>query len=428
MCTMITIDRRTFLRGLGVSIALPAFDSLHAANESRSSPNAKRFVCVSPNYGMNPGGFFPEQTGTDYATPRLLKPLEPHRRDLTIFTNLDHPGVGGGHGCSQTLLNGFELKDTKDRPQRLQSLDQFLAGQLGQTTRFPSLLLGAGGVSWSRAGIKLPTDDDPAKVFAKLFVDDNPKVKQQTQKFLDEDASILDVVRQDAKRLNTRLAKADQDKLDQFLTSIRGVELKLKRQADWIDIAKPKASDNVIRGGDNDDAIVDLAYPYNTSVMYDLMVLALQTNSTNVICYGHPGGNRMFPFDGITLGYHSLTHHGKRPELLKELSIIETFYAAQCSGFLKKLKETPDSEGQSLLESTVVMFGSGMGNASAHSSRNLPIMVAGGGFRNGSHHRFERNGRDGRPLSDLFVTILQQLGVERDRFSTSASNMNDLLI
>ncbi|MGZ0175037.1 MAG: DUF1552 domain-containing protein [Planctomycetales bacterium] len=425
---MITIDRRTFLRGLGVSIALPAFDSLHAANESRSSPNAKRFVCVSPNYGMNPGGFFPEQTGTDYATPRLLKPLEPHRRDLTIFTNLDHPGVGGGHGCSQTLLNGFELKDTKDRPQRLQSLDQFLAGQLGQTTRFPSLLLGAGGVSWSRAGIKLPTDDDPAKVFAKLFVDDNPKVKQQTQKFLDEDASILDVVRQDAKRLNTRLAKADQDKLDQFLTSIRGVELKLKRQADWIDIAKPKASDNVIRGGDNDDAIVDLAYPYNTSVMYDLMVLALQTNSTNVICYGHPGGNRMFPFDGITLGYHSLTHHGKRPELLKELSIIETFYAAQCSGFLKKLKETPDSEGQSLLESTVVMFGSGMGNASAHSSRNLPIMVAGGGFRNGSHHRFERNGRDGRPLSDLFVTILQQLGVERDRFSTSASNMNDLLI
>jgi len=425
---MIQIDRRTFLRGLGVSIALPAFESLHAAKESKSSANAKRFVCVSPNYGMNPGGFFPGQTGTDYAMPPLLKPLEPHRRELTIFTNLDHPGVGGGHGCSHTLLNGFELKDTKDRPQRLQSLDQFLAGHVGETTRFPSLLLGAGGVSWSRAGIKLPTDGDPARVFAKLFVDDNTKVKQQTQKFLDEDASILDVVRQDAKRLNTRLAKADQDKLDQFLTSIRGVELQLKRQADWIDIAKPKAGDKVIRGGDDDDTIVDLAYPYNTSVMYDLMVLALQTNSTNVICYGHPGGNRMFPFDGITLGYHSLTHHGKRPELLKELSIIETFYAAQFSRFIQKLKETPDSEGQSLLESTVVMFGSGMGNASAHSSRNLPIMVAGGGFKNGSHHRFERNGRDGRPLSDLFVTILQQLGIQRDRFSTSASNMNDLLI
>ena len=209
---MTMINRRYFLRGLGVAIALPAFESLHAATANRSNATAKRFVCVSPNYGMNPGGFFPERTGADYAMPSLLKPLEPHRRDLTIFTNLDHPGVGGGHGCSQTLLNGFELKDTKDRPQRLQSLDQFLAGHIGQTTRFPSLLLGSGGVSWSRAGIKLPTDGDPARVFAKLFVDDNPKVKQQTQKFLDEDASILDVVRKDAKRLNTRLAKADQDK------------------------------------------------------------------------------------------------------------------------------------------------------------------------------------------------------------------------
>jgi hypothetical protein len=425
---MVGSNRRHFLRGLGVSIALPAFESLLSATETKRSRTAKRFVCVSPNYGMNPGGFFPEKTGTDYAMPSLLKSLEPHRQDLTVFTNLDHPGVGGGHGCSNTLLNGFELKDTKDRPQRLQSLDQFLAGHIGQATRFPSLLLGDGGISWSRAGIKLPTDGDPVRVFAKLFVDDNPKVKQQTQKFLDEDASILDVVRKDAKRLNTRLAKADQDKLDQFLTSIRGVELKLKRQADWIEIAKPKASDKVIRGGDDDDTIVDLAYPYNTSVMYDLMVIALQTNSTNVICYGHPGGNRMFPFEGITLGYHSLTHHGKRPELLKELSIIETFYAAQFSQFLQKLKETPDSDGQSLLESTVVMFGSGMGNASAHSSRNLPIIVAGGGFKNGSHHRFERNGRDGRPLSDLFVTIQQQLGIERDTFSTSTSNMNDLLI
>lgn len=419
-------DRRNFLRGLGVSIALPAFDSLQAANEKRSSTNAKRFVCVSPSYGMNPAGFFPKNTGADYETPTLLKPLESHRSDLTIFTNLDHPGVGGGHGCSTTFLNGVEMKDVKDQPQRLHTLDQLLGERIGQATRFPSLLLGNGGVSWSRAGIKLPTDSDPARVFAKLFVNDTPQLKQKTRQFIDEDASILDVVRQDTKRLNERLAKADKDKLDQFLTAIREVERKLKRQAEWIDIAKPKASDKVIRGGD-DDTIVDLEYPYNTSVMYDLMVIALQTNSTNVICYGHPGGNRLFPFDGISLGYHSLTHHGKRPDLLKELTIIETFYAAQFSRFLTKLKNTPDSHGQSLLESTVVLFGSGMGNASSHSSRNLPVMVAGGGLRGGSHHRFERHGRDGRALSDLFVTILQQLGLEQDTFSTSTSNLNHLL-
>ena len=276
--------RRQFLQGLGVSIALPEFASLRAATDNTTGGRAKRFVCVAPNYGMNPGGFFPRETGASYQMPRLLTSLEPHRNDLTIFTNLDHPGVGGGHGCSNTLLNGVEMKDVRDQPQKLLSLDQVLAEQLGQATRFPSLLLGSGGVSWSRAGITLPTDSDPTRVFTRLFVDDNPKTKLRTRQFLDEDASILDVVRRDAKRLNARLAKADQQKLEQYLTSIREVEVKLARQAQWINIAKPNASEDVIRGADNDDTIVDLEYPYNTSVMYDLMVLALQTDSTNVIC------------------------------------------------------------------------------------------------------------------------------------------------
>ena len=183
----------------------------------------------------------------------------------------------------------------------------------------------------------------------------------------------------------------------------------------------------MIRGRDDDDTIVDLQYPYNTSVMYDLMVLALQTNSTNVICFGHPGGNRLFPFEGITLGYHSLTHHGKRPELLKELSIIERFYAKEFSAFLGKLKEAHDTDGRPLLDSTAVLFGSGMGNASSHSSRNLPVLLAGGGFRHGNHHRFERHQRDGRPLGDLFVSILQQFEIEQDQFSNHGGNLNHLL-
>ena len=161
--------------------------------------------------------------------------------------------------------------------------------------------------------------------------------------------------------------------------------------------------------------------------MYELMALALQANLTKVITFGHPGGNRLFPFDGITYGYHSLTHHGKRPDLLEELNIIETFYSQQFAGFLDLLKQTKDSEDRPLLDSTVVMFGSGMGNASSHSSRNLPIMVTGGGLRGGHHHRFERTGRDGRPLCDLYVSILQKLGVETDRFSTSSANLNHLV-
>ena len=147
-------NRRQFLRGLGVTMALPSLESLRAIPTEAQSATAQRFVCVSPNYGMYPGGFFPQETGADYLMPSLLEPLEEHRKDLTIFTNLDHPGVGGGHGCSNTFLNGREIKDIRD-PQQMLSLDQLLAEELGQETRFPSLQLGSGGFSWSRAGIQL---------------------------------------------------------------------------------------------------------------------------------------------------------------------------------------------------------------------------------------------------------------------------------
>ncbi|HAH98128.1 MAG TPA: hypothetical protein DCO70_02260 [Verrucomicrobiales bacterium] len=417
-------NRRHFLRGLGgVCLALPSFESLQGTEFNASK--AKRFVCVSPNYGMHPSGFFPEKTGDDYVMPKLLKPLEKHRSDFSVFNNLDHPGVGGGHGCSNTFLNGMELRDTKDQPQRLHSLDQLLSEKIGQQTRFPSLRLGAGGVSWSRAGIILPTEGSPSKIFAKLFLEDNPKVKASQRKFLDEDGSILDVVYADAKRLGARMAKIDQAKLDEYLTAVREVERKLQRRATWIDVPKPQASSKVIEG--NDELVVDLNYPYNTPVMYDLVVLALQTQSSNVITFGHPGGNRLFPFEGVELGYHSLTHHGKRPDLLRQLTIIESYYIRHFARFLDRMKATKDADGRSLLESTVILFGSGMGNASSHSSRNLPILLSGGGFKTGQHHRFERIGRDGRPLCDLFVSILQRLGVETDRFSTSKGNLNHLI-
>lgn len=413
-------NRRSILRGAGVAIALPAFETFAAPAAAESK--ASRFVCVSPNYGMYPGHFFPEATGPDFELPPVMQALEEHRQDFTILSNLDHPDVGGGHGCSNTFLNGVELKDTKDNPQRLHSLDQLIAEHIGQDKRFPSLLLGGGGVSWSRAGIRLPTDMDPTRIFAKLFIDDHTNTKARTRQFLDEDASILDVVREDANRLTRRLSKLDQEKLDQYLTAVREVERQLHRQNEWLDVPKPKMKDDVIRGNDDDDVIVDLAYPYNTAVVYDLMILALQTESTNVICYGHPGGNRLFPFEGISLGYHSLTHHGKRPELLEGLAIIEKFYADQFARFLTKLKD------QQLLDSMVVLFGSGMGNASSHSSRNLPMLVAGGGMKHGQHHTFDRDGRDGRPASDLFVTILQQLGIEEESFATSGGNLNHLLM
>lgn len=423
------IDRRRFLRGASVNLALPAFASLDTCAEGRVTRNsARRFVCVASNYGMHPQGFFPSATGDKYQMSGLLEPLSEHRNELTVFSNLDHPGVGGGHGCSNTFLNGVEMKEVKDSPQRLHSLDELLGEKLGQTTRFSNMRLGANGFSWSRAGIRMPSESNPVSVYTRLFSEDTSKAKQQLRRFIADDTSILDVVRQDARNLKLKLGNEDKGKLEQYLTAIREVELKLHRRHEWLEIPKPKVSPAVIRGDDRADTVVDLDYPYNISVMYDLMVLALQTDSTNVISFGHPGGNRLFPFEGITLGYHSLTHHGQRPELIKQLAIIETFYMKQFSRFLQRLKDTPDKMGEPLLDSTIVLFGSGMGNASTHSSRNLPIMLAGGGFQHGQHHRFERTGYDGHPLSNLFVTILHQLGVEQDDFSKSSGDLDNLLI
>ena len=284
---MSSLNRRNFLRGIGVSIALPALESLGAAPAKSSV--AKRFVCVSPNYGMNPGGFFPEQTGANYALPTLLKPLEKHRRDLTVFSNLDHPKVGGGHGCSNTLLNGMELKDTKDNPQRLLSLDQFLAEKIGQQTRFPTLRMGSGGISWSRAGVILPSTGNPTQIFARLFLDDNPKIKAQTREHLREDASILDVVREDTRRLNPRLSKTDQSKLDEYLTAIREVERKLQRRENWIDVPKPKTSDKVIKG--DDDHVHDHPWGYFTLILsggyYETVYDALTGKEETI--WRHPG-------------------------------------------------------------------------------------------------------------------------------------------
>ena len=421
-----TIPKRTFLRGIGVSLALPAFESLGANNSPSTTgeaPAAKRFVCVAPTYGVYPGGFYPSSAGSDYEMPEVLATMERHRKDMSVVTGLDHPGVGGGHGCSNTFLNGINIHNARKDPAKLESLDQRLAREIGKPHRFPSLTLGSGGISWTRAGVRIPSNPSPERLFNELFLEDSAKQKAQTKKHFQQDGSILDALLEDSKRLSKELAAQDRDKLDQYLTSVRGVEEKLQRRQGWIDRPKPKAQGNPF-AEDADGYAPDLTYPLNMSVFYDVMALALQSDSTRVITYSIPGGNGLYPFEGITKGYHQLTHHGKNSPLVSELMIIEKFFASEFARFLDLLKETKDAEGNPLLDSTIAMFGSGMGNASSHSSRNLPMVLAGGGFQHGKHHDFRENKR---PMSDLYVSVLQKLGVESDQFATSTGNLNHLL-
>lgn len=422
-------DRRFFLEGAGVGLALPMLESLQPAvnadePKTENTAPAKRFVCVAPDYGIYPPAFFPEQAGRDYEMPGTLKMMERHRQDMSVFSYLDHPGVGGGHACTRTFLNGIKASDADGDRSRLLSLDQVIARKIGMESRFPALVTGNGApISYTEAGIPVPSVPTPDRFFNLLFVDEDAKTKDRQRQALGDNASILDVLLEDSRSLQPRLAAQDRVKLDEYLTAVRETERKLTRRKDWIDIPKPK----VKAPKQDEDQHEQSGYPYDMSLFFEVMVLALQTESTRVLTYQMPGGNRMFPFDGITMGYHTLTHHGKDPEKAGQIQIIDRYYLAQLASFVDRLKKAKDREDRPLLDSTIVLFGSGMGNASSHNSRDVPVLVAGGGLKHGSHHRFPKNDSGGTPLSNLYVTLLRQFGIEADRFASSEGDLDHLM-
>jgi hypothetical protein len=419
-------DRRRFLRGLGLSLAIPSLESLRPGKIEAAAgdrPKARNFVCVAPDYGLNPEGFFPQQTGDQYAMPNSLKALARHRQEFSIFSQLDHPDVGGGHGCTRTLLNGIKAADANGDRSKLFSLDQLVAERIGSETRFPSLVTGNGApISYTRAGIPIPSVPTPDRFFNLLFVEDSEKDKQRQRQSLSDNGSLLDLLLDDSRSLKNKLATQDRNKLEEYLTAVRETERKLVRRKEWINIPKPKAKRPRV-----DEDQPQTSYPYDMSLFFEVMVMALQTESTRVMVYQMPGGNRHFTFDGITLGYHTLTHHGQNPEKIAQLQIIDNYYLSQLAGFIDRLKKVKDVDGQPLLDSTVLLLGSGMGNASSHSSRNVPALVAGGGFKHGQHHTFPKQGNNGTPLSNLYVTLLQQFGIETDQFASSRGNLNNVL-
>jgi hypothetical protein len=418
------IGRRSFLKAAGVSIALPALESLAGrafAAESKRPP--VRMVCVGNEFGMYPGAFWPGQTGADYELTTLLAPLGPHRRDLTLFSHLDH-GAKGGHFAVHTFLTGVKAAEAKAMPDGGISLDQRAAEFVGSQTRFPSLTIGSedglhGGcqMSWTRSGTRVPPVTGPRELFRLLFVDDDGTAKQQKSDRIALQGSILDAVLGDAKSLGRKLNKPDGQKLDEYLASVRDVESKLRLDQHWQNIPKPK---------------VDLKEPENQGLtrdlpaIYDLLALALQTDSTRVATL-EIGGSFAASDLGIRDGYHNLSHHGQVQSKIDLLVQIELYQMQQFSRFLDKLKSIrePASDG-TLLDSTMVLLGSGMGNANSHINTDLPIILVGGGFQHGEHKAYPDEARRRVPLCNLFVSLLQRFGVETDRFSMSSGTLTGL--
>ena len=420
-------SRRAFLRGSGALIALPFLESLAkpltAATVSAKSTDAMRMVCIGLNYGMHPTGFFPKQTGRDYELPYLLKPLKGLQNDFSLFSHLDHPGIKGGHQAVHTYLSGVRADMAKGMPEGNISMDQKAAEFVGSRTRYPSMQLNVGGgdngISWTRNGVSVPSMDNLQTVFDAMFQETNKAHKRRLARSYKLNSSILDLVQEDAQDLKRRLSANDLDKLDEYFTSVRDVEKRLQMSEAWLNKPKPKVDYKL------PNPMPDTFYD-EVPLYYDLIKLALVTDSTRIISYAINGWSGDSGLPGVTKGYHALTHHGMDQSRLKELTIIETFHAREFARFITDLKNTQMENDNSLLDKTMVLFGSGMGNASSHSNRDLPLILAGGGFTHGEHKDYPKVGDKQTPACNLYVSMLQKFGMEVDSFGTSTGTLEGL--
>ncbi len=416
--------RRSFLKAAGISIALPALESASSARASEKQvPPPKRMVCVGNEFGMYPGAFWPEEDGREFALSPLLEPLGKHRDNLTVFSHLDH-GLKGGHFAVHTFLTGVKAVEASSMRDGGISLDQRAAEHVGSQTRFPSLTVGSenglhGGcrMSWTRSGTRVPPIEGPRELFRMLFADTDAASRDRVFDRLDLQGSILDSIRSDANDLARLLNESDKHKLDEFLTSVREVESKLALDRRWQRVAKPKPPI---------DESDDLGLTRDLPKIYDLIALALQTDSTRVATL-EVGGSFAASDLGIKQGYHGLSHHGQVQSNIDLLVQIEHYQVEQFSRFLDKLSSIrePESDG-TLLSNTMALFGSGMGNANSHTNSDLPIVLAGGGFAHGQLLELPEQKNRRIPLSNLFVSMLQQFGVETDSFGKSTGTLTGL--
>ena len=417
------IQRRSFLNATGITLALPWLETL-AASPKRLSVDQppRRMVCICAPLGLHPDNFFPQETGKNYKLSPYLELLEDYRDDMTVISGLAHSGMGSSfaHQASASFLTGVP---GAGRPgfRNAISLDQFAADHIGTQTRFPSLALsgeGSGGLSWTRTGALIPANNSPSKVFARLFLEGRADEVQDQMRRLEDGRSILDDVSDQANSLRSNLGSEDRDKLDEYLTSLRELEQRMVNDESWAKKPKPKVDVEPPKDIPNAADLIG-----RTRLLFDLTHLALQTDSTRLITIMLAGSSFAPPIPGVTLGHHDLSHHGKDPSKLEQLKIVEVETMKTLRDLLAKLKQS--KEGNStLLDLTTVFLGSNLGDGSSHSTQNLPVLLAGGGFQHGQHLPFDP--KNPPPLCNLYVTMLQRLGIEADKFGSSTGTLTGL--
>jgi hypothetical protein len=407
-----TLSRRTFLRASGVTIALPLLDAMRPVIGADSVAPPRRMVAVQTNMGILPQYFFPEGEGRDYKASPYLERLAAHRQQITVFSGTSFPGVTGGHTAERCFLTGTPHPDRGGFRNGV-SIDQFAAEQIGNQTRYPSLVLAMTNenptLSYTRSGAPIPAEKSPRKLFEKLFVQGRPDEVEERVETLRQGRSTLDFVSEQSKRLNRSLAPADRHRLDQYLTAVRELERRLHSAQEWE--YRPKPTVDAKPPEENNDS---RQFVERTEATLDVIKLALETDSSRIVSL----------FIDTTV-IHNITHHGNRPEVLAELRGHEERQFDALNGFLTSLAETTEA-GSTLLDQTMILYGTCMGSANSHSNVNLPALIAGGGFKHGQHLAFDT--QNNYPLSNLYVSMLQRLGLEVDEFSTGRSTMRGLEI
>lgn len=410
-----SVSRRAFLRGAGVCLSLPLLDvmrpALGAAASAANKP--RRMVAIQTNQGILPQFFFPAKPGADFELSPYLKLLERHRQDFTVFSGVSHPEVDGGHCAERVFLTGAPHPGGPTFKNSV-SLDQVAAEQIGVATRYPSLTLASTTevpptMSVTRSGIMIPSERSPAKLYQQLFVNTDPADAQRRVQDLQKGRSVLDFVAESSTRLQRGVGARDRHRLDQYFTSVRDLEQRLVRMEEWE--RKPKPT---VDAPPPQDVTEPTKFVEHARLMLDMVRLALETDSSRVIS---------FFLDATVI--HPITHHGNQPETVAALRSIEESQFVVLNSFLNALAEVKE-EGETLLDRTMVLYGTCMGNANSHANHNLPILLAGGGFRHGQHLAFDTRPGHNYPLPNLYVSMLQRLGIEQDKFASSTGTMRGL--
>lgn len=427
------VSRRRFLQGTGILMALPLLDSMTPAFAAPAPASAtpggkpRRMLGICNNLGLVPEYFFPKGAGADYKASPYLELLQEHRKDFTVFSGVSHPDVDGGHPADNCFLTAAPHPSSGGFRNTI-SLDQFMAERIGHLTRFPSMTLGVNvsrgsrSLSWTAGGIMIPTEERPSVVFRRMFMGGSPAEVAAAERRMDLGRSILDAVGTQAGDLKRTVGAQDRDRLDQYFTSVRELEQRMQMSKEWERKPRPVATQSVPL-----DPASPKEYMDKVRLMYDMARLCFETDSSRAVTLMLDSVNSpAIDLDHehtTTDGYHNLSHHGRSAQKLAQLKSIDEWHMRLLAKLMSDLKQAKE-DGDTLLDRTMILYGSNLGNANTHVTTNLPTIFAGGGFRHGQHLAFdtERNA----PLPNLFVSMLQRMGIDQDKFASSTGAMRGL--